>query len=213
METKETPKVIELSPPPNYGSIGDGLGAGLIPQHLYAVSDTITKIDWNSIKQMAELIANAGMTYVIGNGGSAATASHFAADLAKAAGIRIMALDNLAALTAWTNDMGPFENFSGPLSRLHQGDNEALIAISTSGMSANVVRAARDFRGAVIALTGSQGGLLADSQGVAVHIAVPADVIEVVEDCHSAICHAVVRLLKGAGEHGGRGAEGQGSSY
>lgn len=170
---------------------------GVVANHLYTVSDTLKSIDIESIEKMAALIESASFSYAIGNGGSAATASHFAADLAKTAGIRILSLDNLAALTAWSNDDGPDNNFSGPLLRLHHGgSDEVLVAISTSGQSPNVVRAACDFSGAVIALTGPSGGLLANSKQVAVHIAVDSDAIEVVEDCHMAICHAIVRMLK-----------------
>jgi D-sedoheptulose 7-phosphate isomerase len=145
---------------------------------------------------MAALVNLAPLSYVIGNGGSAATASHFAADLAKAAGIRILSLDNLAAYTAWSNDEGVINGFSGPLLRFHRDAHEVLVAISTSGQSSNVVRAARDFTGPVIALTGPSGGDLIKKADVAVHIAVDSDIIEVVEDCHMAICHAVTRLLK-----------------
>jgi D-sedoheptulose 7-phosphate isomerase len=164
--------------------------------HLYEVSNTLTKLDWLAIEQMAALLEVAPLSYAIGNGGSAATASHFAADLAKAAGIRILSLDNLAAFTAWSNDQGVVNGFSGPLLRLHHGNSdEVLVAISTSGQSPNIIRAVQDFSGPVVALTGRYGGLLANSK-VAVHITVDSDVIEVIEDCHMAICHAVVRLLK-----------------
>lgn len=166
-----------------------------ISSHLYEVSDILPKLDWVAVEQMAALLNASPLSYAIGNGGSAATASHFAADLVKAVGVRILSLD-IPTFTAWTNDEGRANGFSGPLSRLQYDDNEVLVAISTSGQSPNVIQAARNFSGAVVVLTGPSGGDLADSPQVMVHIAVDSDVIEVVEDCHMAICHAVVRLLK-----------------
>jgi len=171
-----------------------GLHGSTVVNHLYSVRLLLETINIQAVEKMADAIKSAPLSYVIGNGGSAATATHFAADLAKAAGVRILSLDNLAALTAWTNDEGAINSFSGPLLRLHRNDSEVLVAISTSGQSPNVVRAAREFAGPIIALTGPSGGDLVSASHV--HIPVYSEVIEVVEDCHMAICHAVVRLLK-----------------
>lgn len=183
----------------------DFIGSGINPQasniltvmaHFQAVATALRAIDADRVAQMAQLIRDAPMTYVIGNGGSAATASHFAADAGKAGGVPIMSLDNMAAMSAYANDSGYVGVFEMQLRRFNIGEKDILIAISTSGLSNNIIMAACYFKGKVIALTGV---------GVSTRLALQADLqiiadsphIEVVEDCHAAICHAVVRILKG----------------
>jgi len=165
-------------------------------RHFAEVSNALKEINPYDTSDILDLIKNASMTYVIGNGGSAATATHFAADLSKATGLSIMSLDNLSALTAWGNDAGIEDVFCAQLQRLQRGDNEVLVAISTSGNSPNIVKAAEHFNGAVIALTGPGGGKLAELNNVIAHMAIDAEEIEVIEDCHSVICHSIVRMLK-----------------
>src|SRR5438094_708553 len=83
--------------------------------------------------------------YLLGNGGSAATAAHFACDLAKGAIVpgqprfRALALaDNLALLTAWANDVGYDQIFAQQLAGLLDA-HDVVIAISASGNSPNVL--------------------------------------------------------------------------
>ena len=134
--------------------------------------------------------------FAAGNGGSAATASHFATDLAKLgtqdpkAPFRALALsDNVAMLTALGNDDGYETVFAGQLRRL-AGDGDVLVLFSTSGNSPNVVAAAEFARSAgmtTVALTGGGGGRLAT---LADHVVkVPDDHVGRVEDAHLILCH------------------------
>ena len=90
-----------------------------------------------------ELKKNAGTIYLIGNGASASMASHYAADLAKNGGLHTEVFSDLSLITAISNDIGYEHVFSEPLKRRgKRGD--ILIAISSSGKSPNILRAAKE---------------------------------------------------------------------
>jgi D-sedoheptulose 7-phosphate isomerase len=134
--------------------------------------------------------------YSMGNGGSAATASHFANEFGKCckglpkAGFRVQCLcDNVPQLTAFANDEGYEDCFSGQLAAvLCEGD--VLFCISGSGNSPNVVRAAELAKGRkakVIALTGFSGGRLREIADAKIHVA--HDHWGRVEDAHMVLVH------------------------
>jgi len=110
--------------------------------------------------------------FVMGNGGSAAMASHFACDLGKGTTqqgktrFKIISLnDNIPLLTAYANDCGYESVFAEPLISLAEPD-DIVIAISSSGNSPNVVKAmdaARKHGLKSIGITGFQGGKLKDN--------------------------------------------------
>jgi len=147
--------------------------------------------------------AEGRMIFIIGNGGSAATASHMANDLNKGAAVpgeprfRALALtDNVPLITAWANDTAYGNVFTEQLANfLEPGD--VLVAISGSGNSPNVVNAvewARQ-RGAVtIGLTGGSGGALRAAAETAV--VVPTAWMEQIEDLHLVLVHALCVSLR-----------------
>jgi D-sedoheptulose 7-phosphate isomerase len=136
--------------------------------------------------------------FLLGNGGSAATASHFACDLAKGTRrdgpptFHVMALtDNVPLLTAWANDTGYERVFAEQLASLAQ-PGDVLVAISASGNSPNVLAAAETARArdlVSIGLTGRTGGRLASLVDIVVRA--PSDRIEVVEDAHLIVAHSL----------------------
>jgi D-sedoheptulose 7-phosphate isomerase len=139
-----------------------------------------------------------GTIIVCGNGGSAATASHFACDLAKwthARGrrrVRAMALtDNVPVMTAWANDVSYNDVFVEQLMS-HYRPGDLLVAISGSGNSENVLRAVAwaNSQGApTVGLTGFDGGTLARIVTHSLHTqnySMPQ-----VEDVHMAVCHGL----------------------
>lgn len=141
--------------------------------------------------------------FVLGNGGSASTASHFAADLGKNTvrshmpRFQVTCLnDNMAIFSAYANDDGYECVFVEPLLSLSD-PGDIVIAISASGNSPNVVRAvqAANERGlTTICLTGMQGGKLRE---LAQHcIIVPSTSYEHIEDVHLMLCHALVAAIK-----------------
>lgn len=83
--------------------------------------------------------------YCIGNGASASIASHFSADMAKNGKLHTEVFSDLALLTAISNDMGYEEVFAEPLRRRGSA-GDLLVAISSSGNSPNVVKAAESAR-------------------------------------------------------------------
>src|SRR2546427_12435410 len=139
--------------------------------HINQVRTVLGKDHIGAIEQVVEIIldayANSGHVYVVGNGGSATNATHFACDLSKAtivegrARMRVTSLaDNIALLTAWANDTSYEKVFSEQLTNLlNPGD--VVIAISASGNSPNVVsavRAARLMGAGTVGLVGFSGG-------------------------------------------------------
>jgi D-sedoheptulose 7-phosphate isomerase len=161
----------------------------------------------------SEILATQAMdktTFVFGNGGSAATASHFVCDLAKTstAGtgkqLRAIALnESIPLVTAWANDAGYELVFAEQLATLARAGDLA-ISISGSGNSSNVLLAverARFLGLRTVALTGFDGGKLAASVDRA--IVVGGSGIQVIEDIHSMLCHAISLEVRG-GLVGGR---------
>ena len=174
--------------------------------YMDALRDALTRLDTDVVAWIAEILLRArdlGRTvFIIGNGGSASTATHMATDLCKGTaingqpGVRAVSLvDNVALLTAWSNDADYEQSFSGPL-QAYLAPDDVLIAISASGRSRNVLEAARvaNRMGAVtIGLTGFGGGGLA--QLTQVSLVVDADDYGLVEDVHLAINHALTSAV------------------
>src|SRR5918993_1327797 len=166
------------------------------------VADVAATIDLACLERVAVMLLNfqarGRVVFVVGNGGSAATASHFACDLSK--GTRrdgpptfhvVSLTDNVPLLTAWANDSGYERVFSEQLTALAR-PGDLLVAISASGNSPNVVAAvdaARSCGMAVVSLSGRSGGRLAHLVDVLVNV--PSDTIEVVEDAHLIVAHSL----------------------
>lgn len=144
--------------------------------------------------------------FVIGNGGSAATASHMMNDLCKGTlghkgdapwkRFKVMALtDNVSLMTAWANDADYNSVFSEPLKNFAQR-GDLLIAISASGNSPNIlaaVEAAKQIGLKIVGLTGFGGGKLAQLADVA-SIA-PSKEYGPVEDVHMILDHIITSYL------------------
>ncbi|WP_239061302.1 D-sedoheptulose-7-phosphate isomerase [Salinispora oceanensis] len=141
--------------------------------------------------------------YVCGNGGSAATASHLAVDLSKntrhpgVAPIRIVSLvDHMPAVTAWANDVGYEAIFKGQLAGLAT-EGDVVIAISTSGNSANILHAlafGREHGMKTVGLLGSTGGRARDLCDA--WVAAPAESVEEQEDLHMTMSHVLTRHMR-----------------
>jgi D-sedoheptulose 7-phosphate isomerase len=141
--------------------------------------------------------------FVMGNGGSAATASHFANDLSKGdvAGsvrrLRVMALtDNVPLLTAWANDTEYRRIFAEQL-RNFVRPGDVVIGVSASGRSPNVLEAMRLGRAhgaATIGFTGRGGGELKHLVDLCVHV--PTDNVQHVEDLHMVALHLVYSRVR-----------------
>ena len=141
--------------------------------------------------------------FICGNGGSASTASHMAADLGKnavAAGkprLRVISLnDNMAWFSSLANDLGYANVFVEQMENL-LAPGDVLVTLSASGNSENVVRAAEFARargGRVVALVGFTGGKLAAMADAVVHLR--CDDYGPVEDGHLVLNHIFTEALR-----------------
>jgi D-sedoheptulose 7-phosphate isomerase len=152
--------------------------------------------------EMAVTAAQAGSKQIfVGNGGSAAIASHMAIDFSKNGGLPAICFNDGAALTCLSNDFGYEEVFSRQIGfHAHKGD--VLFAISSSGTSKNILKAvdaalAKGCR--IVTLSGySPANPLRKMGEVNFHVAV--DQYGIVEVAHTALIHAVVELKRAAEE-------------
>lgn len=141
-----------------------------------------------------------GSIYIIGNGGSAATASHMANDFScglKLRGIRdfnvLSLVDNVPVCTAIANDIG-YENIFYAQLKDRLTDKDILLAISCSGNSGNILKAvhyARNRGTMVIGLTGFEGGALRDLSDINFHVATDKGEYGIVEDIHMMLDHII----------------------
>jgi D-sedoheptulose 7-phosphate isomerase len=171
-------------------------------QYKAALLDAINRIDTNRVEQAIEWFREARDSskhiFVCGNGGSAATASHFTCDIVKGASynrdtrFRIMALtDSLPTLTAYSNDVSYECVFAEQLKNFAQS-GDLVMCISGSGNSPNVVRAmeyANSIGCKTIALTGRDGGKLGPLAQLNIQVAVPH--MGRIEDAHMVVCHMI----------------------
>ena len=147
------------------------------------VQKLISEIDIESVKRVVDCLLEARQNdktiYFAGNGGSAATASHFSQDMGEVGrkingkGFRTRSInDNVSALTAISNDYSYDHVFS--LQIQHNFDpGDVLVVISASGNSPNVIKAvelAKEKGGSTVGLVGFDGGRLAQICDHVVHI-------------------------------------------
>ena len=178
--------------------------------YIRGLKDVLDRIPLGPVDEIIQAIElaqdNRQQVFVIGNGGSAATASHMMNDLCKGTlghkgdapwpRLRVIALtDNVSLMTAWANDTDYNHIFSEPLKNLAQR-GDLLIAISASGNSPNIlaaVEAAKQIGVKVIGLTGFGGGKLAKLADIS--FVVPSDGYGPVEDVHMILDHIITGYL------------------
>jgi D-sedoheptulose 7-phosphate isomerase len=153
---------------------------------------------------LAGCLREGGKILVCGNGGSAADAQHFAtelvgtlsADRMRTAIAAIALTTDTSLLTAVANDFGIERMFARQVEALGT-PGDALLAISTSGTSANVLEAVEEARSrgiAIVGLTGASGGKLAPASDVAIRA--PSDVTAHVQAAHVAMEHTLALLIE-----------------
>jgi D-sedoheptulose 7-phosphate isomerase len=171
------------------------------------LQDTLERLPFEQIDQVIDVLLEARLSrrqvFILGNGGSASTASHFVADLGKNTrkegwpAFRVIGLsDNMAIFSAYANDEGYENVFANQLASFVQ-PGDIVIGISASGNSANVlnaIRLANETGARTIGFTGFNGGEL--GQMVDLHVHVRSHIIEQVEDIHLMFEHIIVKTLK-----------------
>ncbi len=162
-------------------------------------------------EKMVHALMNEGKILACGNGGSAADAQHFAAELlnrfeVERPGLAAVALTtDSSTLTSIANDYDFEQIYSKQIRALGQ-PSDVLLAISTSGNSPNIIQAveaAQERQMTVVALTGKGGGLLSEIlRPIDVHLCVPhtntARIQEVHLVCLHCLCDGIDCLLMGA---------------
>ena len=171
------------------------------------LQETLTCLPFHLIETLEHVLFDARINnrqvFIMGNGGSASTASHFVCDLAKNTRnphlphFRVIGLtDNMAILTAYANDDGYDSVFADQLVNF-ACEKDIVIAISTSGNSPNVIKAiemANQIGALTVGFTGFDGGQLGTIVDINIHV--PNHCVEQVEDVHLILEHMVVKRLK-----------------
>lgn len=152
---------------------------------------------------LEQVYRNGHRIFVMGNGGSAATASHFALDLAKntitvgAPRLKAISLtDHVPLITAWSNDTAYEHIFAEQLANMIEA-GDAAIGISASGNSPNVINAltlANCSGASTIGLLGATGGKIKDI--VHAYVLAPGQNIEQEEDAHMILAHIITRHMR-----------------
>ena len=172
------------------------------------ITSALEALDVEAVDRVVTTLAHARddghVIFVAGNGGSAATASHWVNDLAKAtrsAGlpyVRAISLtDSTPWVTALANDEGYERVFAGQLENMAR-PGDVLVVISASGNSPNLVRAVEFARAngvETIGLLGFDGGLLRTMVDHSIWIETPLGAYGLAENVHSVVCDLVTSCL------------------
>lgn len=172
-------------------------------ERVKVVLDSIRKEDLNLLMNLLVKARDRGsFVFVMGNGGSASTASHYVCDFNKGISygkdkmFKFICLnDNLPTMMAYANDISYDEIFVGPL-RNFLSEGDVVIGISGSGNSANVVKALQytnEHGGISVGITGFDGGKVKQLSQYNVHV--PIDDMQVAEDLHMVLDHCMMKIL------------------
>lgn len=178
-----------------------------IDAYLSELEQVIRSLSRDEVRAVADVLMDAWrarvQVFILGNGGSAATASHMMNDLNKYTLVEgrprfraISLTDNVPLMTAIGNDLSYADIFVEPLKNLMQA-GDLVIAISASGNSPNIVKAAEyaKMNGAkIIGFCGRPGGRLAELADLKVII--PSDRIGQQEDGHMILDHVLSGALR-----------------
>ena len=168
----------------------------------YQVAETLSGEILHAAHAIRDIISAGGKLLLMGNGGSAADSQHIAAELIgrfkkerKAIPALALTVDS-SSLTALGNDYGFEFIFSRQIEAL-ANPNDAVIGISTSGNSKNIIRAlnlAREIGAKTIGLMGNNGGVMKDC--VDIGIIVPSNDTARIQEVHITIGHIICEIIE-----------------
>lgn len=183
----------------------DDIAARSFTESIRAKEKFLTPENVSAVVRSAELIAEVfkkgGKLLIAGNGGSAADAQHLAAEFVNRFEVERPPLPAVAvttdssALTSIGNDYSFDEVFSKQVIALGRPE-DALVAITTSGNSRNILKAVEAAEAAgmkIIILTGKGGGLLAGKGDILINV--DASRTARIQEVHITFCHAVCELV------------------
>jgi len=170
-------------------------------KYIKSLISSLKNIDTKSIEKIVNLLDNTkGKIYIIGNGGSAATASHMVNDLG--AGLKRREIknfdveslsDNTPVCTALANDIG-YKNIFYMQLKDRICKDDVLIAISCSGNSKNIIKAvkyAKKQNAKIVGITGFDGGKLKKKSDINFHVQTEKGQYGIVEDVHMILNHII----------------------
>ena len=175
-----------------------------IEEHKQVLDKTLALADVvaAAAETMSKALAAGGRVFFCGNGGSAADAQHLAAELSGRYLIDRRPLDgvalhcNTSAMTAISNDYSFCDVFARQL-EAHGRKGDVLVAISTSGNSANIIKAiekAQNIGVAVIGMTGADGGEMKDIVNVLINV--PSDSTPRIQEMHILVGHTMCEIVE-----------------
>ena len=179
----------------------------LIDTYFDTLKRTLDSLDHREVSDFIQALLDARdagkQIFVMGNGGSAATASHMVCDFNKGLAVDgkprfkfICLNDNMATLMAYANDVSYDDVFVEPLKNFMQ-PGDLVIGISGSGNSTNVVKAiewANDNGGKTFSLVGYSGGKLKQGSQRSIHVDI--ENMQIVEDIHIILNHMIMYIVR-----------------
>jgi D-sedoheptulose 7-phosphate isomerase len=198
---------LKLFPKIQFAPVIETIPTSNVTDYLDDIRSTLAVLPEEEICRIVSILDHARLegktVFIFGNGGSAATASHFACDLSKGAmckgrpRFKVLSLtDNLPVFSAWANDSAYDQVFAEQLENFAE-EGDIAIAISGSGNSPNVLNGVKTARikGLVtIGLTGFEGGKLKDL--VDIPMVVANHTMEQIEDVHMLLAHMITTCLR-----------------
>ena len=167
----------------------------------------VSQIIKNIFEKLISARDNDQTIYVMGNGGSASTATHFTSDLLKTSIVKNKKRfkahslsDNIPVVLAWANDDEYNNIFLGQLENFLK-KNDIVIGFSGSGNSGNVIKAiefANNNNATTISFTGKGGGKI--SKISQINLTIPSDDMLTIETMHLLICHLLTTMIRSDGE-------------
>jgi D-sedoheptulose 7-phosphate isomerase len=179
--------------------------------YLDELTSVLSKFPSNEVQQLGNVILASrkkSTIFIVGNGGSASTASHMATDLGVGSLSRnnpvkaISLNDNSSVMTAVSNDLSYEQVFALQI-KLLANPGDILICFSASGNSLNIVEAinvAKSLGVYTVAITGFNGGLAKQNADFSIHIQTKEGSYGVVEDVHLTISHILTEIIRSSDE-------------
>jgi D-sedoheptulose 7-phosphate isomerase len=181
--------------------------SAVVRDYLIELKAGIGSFPTTAVESVATVLKNlpsSNTLFVIGNGGSATTASHMVTDLGigslrRRNPVRCISLvDNPGVLTATSNDLDFSSVFSQQIKLLGRS-GDVLLCFSASGNSSNLIRAVEEAKGLnilTIGVTGFDGGRLREICDISIHIPTEIGSYGVVEDIHSTVSHVLTEVIR-----------------
>lgn len=182
------------------------MSAQLVKDYFAGLKKCLDEISIKKVIQIAEIVYEAyekdKQIFIMGNGGSASTASHFACDINKGVSyglkkrFKVICLNNnIPTMLAYANDISYEDIFVEQMKNFFSRD-DLVIGISGSGNSRNVLKAiqfANENGGKTIGLTGFDGGKLAEMAQFS--LIIPVNDMQQVEDFHLIVTHILMKIF------------------